>query len=53
MKLDAHTLWEFDLSESELKKTFVNYNHKYNHILQNKKLASNINLLKHVQWTFK
>lgn len=48
MKLDAHTLWEFDLTESELKKTFVNYNHKYNHILQNKKLASNINLLKHV-----
>lgn len=53
MRLDAHTLWEFDLTESELKKTFVSYNHKYNYVLQNKKLASNINLLKHIQWTFK
>ena len=53
MKLDARTLFEFDLTESELKKTFVSYNHKYNYVLQNKKLASNINLFKHIQQTFK
>ena len=49
MKLDARTLFEFDLTESELKKTFVSYNHKYNYVLRNKKLASNINLFKHIQ----
>jgi hypothetical protein len=32
MKLEARTLWEFQIDEDDLKKRFVRFNHKFNHI---------------------
>jgi hypothetical protein len=53
MRLTKETVQLFKLSEKDLLETGNVMHHKFNFVEINKKLASQFNVMKHVQQTFK